>query len=301
MVIGISIFISFIVILLLIAIFPLKVEKKPLYIVTGISGLIVFLSVFAAYSLVWWYGIMVFAGLLLALAILFGKKMEWLKPINLIEKDMKHKPFPLEFKESGKGRSIYDDKVSQLAVTSRNKIDENVEEIQPIVHSNDEDTHDKGGATNDQSEELMNSDFADYIEMTELIQINDSNEVIEVWEQDDLLVETVEGNLETKNHDDVTSSLEVEELSDEWLNSRLDAMYGGEQSTSIGFDFENQGDQPLEFYELEDRPASLEEEYALLTGDEVEGEYIGEQDVEFEDLSQLYYHGKRGDNDGTTK
>jgi len=277
----------------------MKFEKKPLYIIAGISGLVVLLSIFSAYALVWWYGIMVFAGLLLALTILVGKKMEWLKPVEHAQKEMIHKPFLMEIKESGKGRSIFDEEFQQISVATKlntEKLIENVEKVQTLIQSNDR-INVMVEAPNNQLEELIIDDFPDYIEMTEPIEIKDADKPVEVINENDLEYEPIMVKSASK---DSSQTLEVEELSDEWLNSRLDALYGKEQSATVDFDFE---DQLSHIHELDDGPVNvnIEEAYSFLTDVEIEPELIVEQDVEFEDLSKLYYQEKRGENDGTTE
>lgn len=294
LVLGISVLISFILLLLLIAIFPLKVERKPLYIVTVISGLVVFFAVFSSYALTWWYGIMVFGGLLFALAILVGKKMEWLKPINTTEKDeIVHKPFPLEFKGSENGQSVFDEEFRQMVVVPNHE--QATDEAMPALM--DQDYLNVADASNDQSDEMIMEAYPDYIEMTEptqsmeLIELDNVNKLAEEPVQEELKANDVEDIIPEK---DVTLSMEVEELSDEWLNSRLNALYGDEQAAAIDND-DSYNNQPL------DSLIDVEQAYSDLNDVKVEVTDKDEKEVEFEDLSQLYYKGQRGENDGTTE
>lgn len=292
MVLGISVLISFILLLLLIAIFPLKVEKKPLYIVTIISGLVVFFAVFSGYALTWWYGIMVFGGLLLALTILVGNKMEWLKPSNSVEKDeIAHKPFPMKLKGTEKGRSVFDDEFRQVIEVSKHE--KTTEEAKPASIVDQDYLNVMADASNDQSDEMIMDEYPDYIEVTEPTQSMELIESANVYDlaQEPVHIENDEDNISAN---DVTLSMEVEELSDEWLNSRLDALYGGEQSTTI-----DSGDS--DFNEPVDSLIDLEQAYTDLQDVEFVSESMDENKVDFEDLSQLYYKGQRGENDGTTK
>lgn len=300
---GISILISFIFLIFLIAIIPLKVEKKPLYILTGLSAFIVLLALFSGNLQTWWYGMIVFVGLLLALAILIGKKLEWLKPIDKSNQGEIHKPFPMDLKEAGKGHSVFEEDFQQVLdkdfvaarlLNIREETQQDSVLAAPIVAIEAEkelkqeeyiDQIIDVSYENEESEHLL-GDLPDYEEMLKPETLLNYTETI-------TSIEWTSPETEKPDLDDSTLSLEVEELSDEWLRTRLDALYGEEEVAS----FEDQLIQEDNPYYIQPSITDIEVESPYTT-DEVQ-EYTTMDNVQFEDLSKLYYNGQRGGNDGT--
>jgi len=293
LVIGISILFSVLLVVLVIAIFPLKVEKKPLYLLTGISGLLVLFAAFSANVLAWWYGIIVFVGLLFALSILIGKKSEWIKPIHRKEEEKTHKPFSFDYKQPGIGQSIFDEEAQQvmgkgmLAARLREKKSESEHHFipeSPILPNEVE-----SEVMREEQEEGMTETPNDYIE-------NDSEREDYPLQSDDEIAassvyfEDLSAMKEELEEEGTIPSLEVEELSDEWLKTRLDALYG--EGTSAHIVEQNNVDLSIDSY-----ISYLENDEELDMGHTPSTT----EDVEYEDLSNLYYNELRGEDDGTTE
>ncbi|MFJ8063153.1 hypothetical protein ACIQYS_00770 [Psychrobacillus sp. NPDC096426] len=289
----ISFIASLIIVTLLILLVPISYEKKPLIIGVGISGLALLFSYVTTQTLSIWLGILFFIGILLSTAILVGKKREWFinkKQLEPVPTRSFHKI--IKQMENPNARTIFNEEKSPLYIKSapilsetnilNKEIQPEVEpKIDPIIESLNEKVIEVEGLDlvippieKVRTEELITPEFEYNNFLNEVASTNM-----------DYPHETIEKIVEEKPTPLLLD--DTEELSDEWLSRRLDAL----------FENEKQEEQTAMFNDEE------ELEKTSLSDVEIPITYVEpgkkEIDPEFEDLSSIYFKKQRSDVNGT--
>lgn len=302
MLFSISFIVSMIIVMLLILLVPIPYEKKPLLIGGGVSGLAILLSYITVQTLSIWVGMLFFIGIILSTAVLLGNKREWLvekEQIEAVPKRGFHKIMK-QF-ENPNARSVFDEEKSPLYMEPILSLSESIipddehidEEIKPI-HTQEEPKIDT--LKEPVNENIVEIEAVDlFIPPTE--EVGSDELIAPEFEYENLIDEVAVTNIDypTETIEKIVEEKVVplqiddsEELSDEWLSQRLDALFANEKS-------EEKVSKTIDEEEFEQLPLSSLGDLQMLSNDSVPEEI----DTEFEDLSSIYFKKQRSDVNGT--
>ncbi|SER85825.1 hypothetical protein [Psychrobacillus sp. OK032] len=302
MLFTISIVASLIIVMLLILLIPIPYEKKPLIIGVGISGLALLFSYITTQTLSIWLGILFFIGILLSTAILVGKKREWFineKQLEPVPTRSFHKI--IKQMENPNARTIFEEEKSPLYIkpapilpeTIIPQIDDTNEEMQ-LSHQLEAE------AKVDPNTKSLNEKVIEVVGLDLVIppiqKVGNMELITPEFEYDNLSGDVAATNMDYP-HETIEKIVkekpkpkpilldDSEELSDEWLSRRLDALFENEKS-----------EEQTAMHIDEEEPEKSDLENLPITFDEPGRKEI---DMEFEDLSSIYFNKQRSDVNGT--